>query len=58
MVIFMKENGKMIKHMEKVDIYIEMAHHTKVIGLKINNMVWELKDGQIVLNMRVSIIWE
>ncbi len=54
----MKENGKMIKHMEKVDIYIEMAHHTKVIGLKINNMVWELKDGQIVLNMRVSIIWE
>jgi len=58
MVIFMKENGKMIKLMERVGIYIVMVHHTKEIGLKINNMVWELKDGQIVLNTKVIIIWE
>lgn len=38
MEMFMKVNGKKIKHMAKVFIIIQMEPNTKVSGLKINSM--------------------
>ena len=38
MAMFMKENGKMIKHMEKEFIFIVMVHHTLVNGAQIHKM--------------------
>jgi len=58
MEMFMKVIGKMIKHTEKGSILIWMEQFTKVNGKMINNMVKVLKIGQMVLNLKVHIIWE
>ena len=43
--------------MVKEPTCIEMEHLMLVIGLKINSMVLELRDGQMVLNMKDSMKW-
>lgn len=55
MEIFMKDNGKMIKHMGMVFTLIKMEQNTTDNGSKISNMVMELKHGQMVLNMMDNI---
>lgn len=51
----MKENGKMIRLMVSENIIMLMVQHMKVIGLRINSMVRELKLGLMEANMRVNI---
>lgn len=58
MVMFMRVSGSKTRLMEEVDICIEMVLHMKVIGLRINNMAMDLKDGLMVLAMKVNIAWE
>lgn len=41
MVMYMKDNGKRIRHMVEVSITILMVLNTKETGLKINSMVME-----------------
>ena len=48
----MKVSGKMIKHMEKVPIFMQMELNMKEIGLKINNTEKELKHGKILQDMK------
>ncbi len=45
MVMYIKDNGKMIKHMEKVSIIIMMVPVIQVNGLKMYNKGMELKNG-------------
>lgn len=58
MVMFMRVSGSRTRLMEEVDICIEMELHMKVIGSRINNMALDLKDGLMVLAMKVNIAWE
>ena len=48
-----KKKGEKIKLMEKEDISIWTVLSTMEIGLMINNMVKELKPGQMVLSIKV-----
>ena len=43
--MFIKDSGLMIKHKEKVFIYIKMDLHILVSGLMINNMGLANKSG-------------
>jgi len=52
MAMSMKENGKMIKLMEKESITIQMELVMKVTGMRTNSMVRELKHGQMMLNIQ------
>lgn len=54
MEIFMMDNGQMIWQMEKELTLMEEVLVMKEIGLMTNNMVLELKFGQMVLNMKYS----
>jgi hypothetical protein len=58
MVIFMKDNGKMIKRMEKEHFYMLMELITMVIGLMINKMesVWNV--GKMEQNSKVIMLME
>lgn len=58
MEMYTKANGLMIKLMDKVFIHIQMAVDMKVIGKKTNSMAKELRDGQMVLHMKVSMLEE
>lgn len=51
----LKGNGKMIKHVVKVFIYILMVLNMKEIGWMIYNMDLVLNLGQIQLDMKVNI---
>jgi hypothetical protein len=53
MVMFLKENGEMIKQMVGVFINILMEQNMKVIGKMIYNMEKELK---LVINLSFYII--
>ena len=55
MGMFMMENGKMIRQMEREYIYMLMGLNTKEIGRMINSMVGEWKTGQIMQNMMENI---
>jgi cell division protein FtsL len=52
MVTFMKENGKMIRHTEKVFITIMMVPVIQANGIKIFNKVTEYKNGSMDLHTR------
>lgn len=54
----MKGNGKMIKLMDQVSIYIQIVQNILDNGLKINRMVKEWKLGQMDLNMKVIMFQE
>ena len=54
MVMFMMDNGMMIKLMDLEFIAILMELNTKVIGKKINNMVMDLKHGQTEQDMKAN----
>jgi len=56
MVIFMKDNGKMIKHMEKEHFYISMELIIMVIGLMINKMELEWNIGKMDPNTKVIML--
>lgn len=58
MVIFMRDNGRMIEHMVLVNIYILMVLNMKDFGLKICNMERVKNFGRIIQNMRVNIVKE
>lgn len=49
MVMFIKGNGLMIKHKEKVFTYIKMELPIQGSGLTISNMVMVFKGGLMVL---------
>ncbi len=51
----MKESGKKIELMGREYIYIQMAHNTKVNGLKTDKMDLELNNGLTVLSMKDNI---
>ena len=53
MVIFTMANGKMIKHMDLVNILILTEPNMKAIGSTTNNMVKAKKNGQMVLSTKV-----
>ena len=55
MEIFMKVNGKMIRHMAMVTIPMPMELLTVVSGKMISNMVRALKHGPMVRSMKVNI---
>ena len=55
MGMFMMENGKMIRQMEREYIYMLMGLNTKETGRMISNMEGELKTGQIMQNMMENI---
>ena len=52
MEIFMKVSGLMIKLMVMVRTSMRMEQHMWVNGLKISSTEKELKNGQMVLNMK------
>lgn len=52
MEMFMKDNGKMIKLMEREYIDIKMAQFTLENGTKICNMVMEYKNRMILRLMK------
>ena len=54
-VMYTKENGVKIKQMVSVFILTTMEVDMKVNGSKINNMAMVLSNGQIVLNLKVSM---
>jgi len=54
-VMYTKENGVKIKQMASVFILTTMEVDMKVNGSKINNMAMVLSNGQIVLNLKVSM---
>lgn len=58
MGIYMKVNGKMIRHIAMVHTIIKMVQNSWEIGLRINSMVTEQKNGQMGQSMKGSIIWE
>ena len=53
-VMSMRENGLRTKQMVMVFTHISMEVDTRVIGYKINNMVVELNNGQMVPSMKVN----
>lgn len=53
-VMSMRENGLRTKQMVMEFTHISMEVDTRVIGYKINNMVVELNNGQMVPNMKVN----
>lgn len=53
--MFMKGNGKMIKHMERVFILTLMALAMKVTGKRISNTDTELNNGLMVPATRASM---
>jgi hypothetical protein len=54
MVMYMKENGKMIKLMAWGFIHIWMEQDTMECGLMINNKDLVLKNGLMEQNMKVK----
>ena len=52
----MTANGQTIKQMVRVFIHIKMELYILEIGLKINNMVKDVKHGQTAQNMKVSMM--
>lgn len=56
MVISMKDNGKMIKHMEKEHFYMSMELIIMVIGLMINKMEQEWNVGKMDPNTKVIML--
>lgn len=56
MVISMKDNGKMIKHMEKEHFYMSMELIIMVIGLMINKMELEWNVGKMEPNTKVIML--
>lgn len=56
MVISMKDNGKMIKHMEKEHFYMSMELIIMVIGLMINKMELEWNVGKMEPNSKVIML--
>jgi len=54
--IHMKDNGRMIKLMEGVFIFIVMELYTMAIGFKIFSMAMVFKHGKMALNISASII--
>jgi len=56
MVISMKDNGKMIKHMEKEHFYMSMELIIMVIGLMINKMELEWNIGKMDPNTKVIML--
>lgn len=55
MAMFMKANGRMIKHMGKVYILSMMDHAILENGYKICNMDMVFKNGMMDLHIKVSI---
>lgn len=55
MVMFTKESGKKIKLTDRESIHEAMVQSTKVLGLKINSKVRDLKLGQMELNIKVAM---
>lgn len=58
MGMFMRDNGKMIKLMDRVNTLMPMEQSTMVIGLMINNMDMELNHGQMVLGTKENTLME
>lgn len=58
MEIFMKENGRMIKLMDLVDIITKMEQNIKESGKRINNKDLEKNHGQMVRIIRDSMKME
>lgn len=56
MGISMKDNGKMIKHMEKEHFYMSMELIIMVIGLMINKMEQEWNVGKMEQNLKVIML--
>ena len=56
MEMFILDNGKTIKLMEKENIYTWMEQNILVIGLTINNKDKDLRNGQTMLNTLVVIM--
>jgi len=56
MEMFILDNGKTIKLMEKENIYTWMEQNILVIGLTINNKDKDMKNGQTMLNTLVVIM--
>ena len=54
MVMFTSASGYQVKHMDMVFTSTQTGLSIKVIGLKINSMVMELKHGQVVIFMKGS----
>jgi len=50
-----KDNGLMIRQKEKVYIFIKMVLHIQDNGIMINNMVMDIKNGQMEQNIKVII---
>ena len=57
MVIYMKENGRMIKLTDMVYTIIKMEHVIRDIGKKICNMDLVRRPGQMDQNMKGIIKW-
>ena len=55
MEMYMKESGRMIRHMEKVNTIILMGPSMKAAGVKISSMVKVLRHGQMVLAIKEII---
>jgi len=56
MEMFILDNGKTIKLMEKENIYTWMEQNILVIGLTINNKDKDMRNGQTMLNTLVVIM--
>ena len=55
MEIYIMAIGKMIRHMDLVNILIRMEHSMKVIGKMINSTVKEKNTGPMELNIQENI---
>ena len=55
---FMKESGSTIRLKEKEFTFIRMEPHTQDSGTTISNTVMATKNGQMELNMRVTMLKE
>lgn len=58
MEMFMKESGKMTKHMDSESTITLMEHVMKVTGVRISSMDTARRHGQMALVMRVNIKME
>ena len=56
MEMYTMEIGKMIKHMEKENIYIKILEFMKVNGMKINNKEKEQKHFWMELFLLVDLM--
>lgn len=56
MAMFMKENGKTIRPMERESIHMLMDPDMKASGLKINSTDLVLKGGLMVLHMKDNML--